>query len=379
MTCERCSEAIEKGEKFCSNCGNATTPLTVELLSGQLAALSAQIEEYRADRRAQQQNYVELDTAEKIVTRVMSWAKLFGFFVGVPLGLVLVVLSLWAGKSIKDLHDIARAGQASVQATLENAKRDAKAAEAQASQAVSTAQTVSRGIQDTNDKLTALDANVNDSSSRVHQLNTGVSQQETRLSNLSASAVAQNRVIEDLASKVQTLNNNQISQDIGRSHPELGVHVVYGPSGILTAAKKPTGKLYVQVELYNQDNVKPSFTSEQITNGIASLQKHGFITMFGQVALFASTGQTSTPIAGIGLGGCQLAHLNDGPDRLGLPCIVYFRENLREKAIEARNAVTSVQTIADNRIRFVPAAALSLGQKELLDKSELDMIVLFGP
>jgi phage shock protein A len=187
MPCDQCSDALSKGQRFCSNCGNLFTPLSVEYLSAQVAALSAQIAEYNAERNAKEQKYLEFDTAEKVVNRIMSWAKLFGFFVGIPLGVVLIMLGLWAGKSIKDFHDIASAGQASVNATLEKARKDARAAEDLASSAVTTAQTVNHDVQATKDKLSALNAMVKESSSRVEQLNTGVSQQETKLANLSVS------------------------------------------------------------------------------------------------------------------------------------------------------------------------------------------------
>jgi hypothetical protein len=47
--------------------------------------------------------YLELETAEAIANRVMGWAKLFGFFAGIPL----VIIAVWLGwlgyKSISDI------------------------------------------------------------------------------------------------------------------------------------------------------------------------------------------------------------------------------------------------------------------------------------
>ncbi len=149
MPCDQCATASAEGQKFCSNCGSATDALTVEALNKQIASLTTQMAELVAVRKRTEQTFLEVDTAEKVVNRLMSLAKLFGFFIGIPAGLILIGLGIWAGKSIKDFHDIASTAQSSVNEKLENARGDAKAAEAQATNALNIAKVVNQNIQGT--------------------------------------------------------------------------------------------------------------------------------------------------------------------------------------------------------------------------------------
>jgi hypothetical protein len=67
----------------------------------------------------------------------LSASRCRSFFAGIPLAIVLVALGLWAGKSFKDLHDVASDAQSSVETTLSKAREDAKSAESHASNALS--------------------------------------------------------------------------------------------------------------------------------------------------------------------------------------------------------------------------------------------------
>lgn len=380
MPCDQCASTLAKGQKFCSNCGSATDSLTVETLNKQIAGLTTQVAELVAARKEAEQTLLEVDTAEKVVNRLMSWAKLFGFFIGIPAGLILIGLGIWAGKSIKDFHDIASTAQSSVNEKLEKARGDAKAAEAQATNALSTAGAVNQTIHATQEKLNALGANVKQSADKVGQLETGISQQQTRLATLNVAVTAQNKAVDNLATTVQTLNKSRLVQDIGRSHPEFGAHIVYGPSGeVLSAQTKPTGKLYVQIEVFNEDTFKPKFTPDEIAGGVSTLQDHGFVPLFGQVALFASTGQTSTPIGNLGAASCRAAGIASNSAHLGVPCVVYFRDDIRNKAIEARDLLSVVEKIPDDRVGMVPISKLLPAQKELVEKSGLDIVIVLGP
>jgi hypothetical protein len=87
--------------------------------------------------------------------------------------------------------------------------------------------------------------------------------------NAQSIAFSGNQTILANSSKVQTLTKAGIEQNITRLHPEYGAHVVYGPKGeVLTAQNKPAGKLYVQIDLFNEDNFKPRLPLANITDGI---------------------------------------------------------------------------------------------------------------
>jgi uncharacterized protein YoxC len=380
MFCDQCADAHAKGQKFCSNCGSATDALTVEALNKQIAGLSTQVAQLLAVRKETEQTFLEVDTAEKVVNRLMSWAKLFGFFIGIPAGLILIGLGIWAGKSIKGFQDIANTAQSSVNEKLEKARGDAKAAEEQATKALDTAKVVNQNIQGTQERLNTLGASVKQSADKVGQLDTGVSQQRSRLANLTAATAAQSKAVDDLSTKVQTLDKSRLVQDIGRSHPEFGAHVVYGPSGeILSAATKPTGKLYVQIEVFNEDTFKPKFTPDGIAVGVSTLQDHGFVPLFGQVALFATTGQTSTPVGSLGVSSCRAAGMTSGPAQLGVPCVVYFRDDMKGRALGARDLLSGIEKIPDDHVKLVPLSKLIPAQKELVEKSGLDIVIVLGP
>jgi hypothetical protein len=380
MPCDECADALAKGQKFCSDCGSATDALTFEALNKQIINLTRQVAELVAVRTETEQTFLEVETAEKVVNRLMSWAKLFGFFIGIPAGLILIGLGIWAGKSIRDFHDIASTAQSSVNEKLEKAREDAKAAEAQATKALNTAKVVNQNIQGTQERLNALGASVKQSADKVGQLDTGVNQQQSRLANLTAATAAQSKAVDYLSTKVQTLNKSRLVQDIGRSHPEFGAHIVYGPSGeILSAETKPTGKLYVQIEVFNEDPFKPKFTPDGIAVGISTLQDHGFVPLFGQVALFATTGQTSTPIGSLGVSSCRAAGLTSGPAQLGVPCVIYFRDDMRARALEARDLLSSIEKMPEDRVLMVPISKLIPAQRELVEKSGLDIVIVLGP
>jgi hypothetical protein len=52
------------------------------------------------------QKVVEMETAEAIVTKLSEWAKLLGFFVGIPVALLAVVLGFFGVKSFADLSGL---------------------------------------------------------------------------------------------------------------------------------------------------------------------------------------------------------------------------------------------------------------------------------
>ena len=78
--------------------------------------------------RTADQRFVEIDTTERVVKRLMTWAKAFAFFVGIPLAIILLGIAFYAGKSFKDLHDIAGSARESIQPLLDKARSDSDAA-----------------------------------------------------------------------------------------------------------------------------------------------------------------------------------------------------------------------------------------------------------
>jgi len=60
------------------------------------------------------------------------------------------------------------------------------------------------------------------------------------------------------------------------------------------------------------------------------------------------------------------------------PCILYFDPNLRTQAVKARDLVKTVQNIPDTRILYSDPKVLTSDQRELLDLSHIDIVIVLG-
>jgi len=71
-----------------------------------------------------QQDYLEIDTAAKVVERVRKWATTFLYFAAIPLGILVLALAVVFGKGVFDLGNIASNSKASVEESLRTSPRD---------------------------------------------------------------------------------------------------------------------------------------------------------------------------------------------------------------------------------------------------------------
>jgi len=380
MACEVCADALAKSEKFCSNCGSSTQPITVDSLNFQIAALTAQVAELTAARKGAEQRFLEVDTVEKVVSRVMTWTKAFAFFAGLPLLMVTALLAVLIGKSYMSLSDIVGVAKTSVSATLDKANHDAHEAELQASSALSTSKTVNQNIVATQERLASLSTAVANSSQNVGRIKESVAQQEAKVAGLAAATMQQGRAVDTLNQNVRALTKSRAEQDIGSVHPEFGAHKVTTPKGdVLSVATKPANSVYLAFDIYNANSFKPSFTESGLADALASLEAHGFRTFFGQVALFAVSGTSATGLESFNSSACQKFGFKADSNTQGTPCIVFFRENMRPKAMEAKQLLDSLEHLADERVRLVPIQSLNGALKELVETSGLDIAIVLGP
>ena len=118
--CAKCGTACAVGQKFCGGCG---TPL------GAAADLTKLIDE-RLAARLKDQKLVELETAQAVVARIGEWTKLFGFFVAVPLGILVIVLTVLGFRQYSDLVQKVQASKQDLSDQLKAIQKDF--AEAQA-------------------------------------------------------------------------------------------------------------------------------------------------------------------------------------------------------------------------------------------------------
>jgi hypothetical protein len=77
------------------------------------------------DARLRDQKTVEIEIAQAIIVRLSGWARLFGFFVGIPIALLLAALGIFGVKTYSDFS--ARVNQAKEEALrpLDSTKAEA--------------------------------------------------------------------------------------------------------------------------------------------------------------------------------------------------------------------------------------------------------------
>jgi hypothetical protein len=102
LNCAKCGLPSAVGQRFCGSCG---TPLDAGLDVGKL------IDE-RLAARLKDQKLVELETAQAVIARIGEWTKLFGYFVAIPLAILVVALTVLG---VKQYSDLVRAVESSKQ------------------------------------------------------------------------------------------------------------------------------------------------------------------------------------------------------------------------------------------------------------------------
>jgi hypothetical protein len=68
MPCSQCGDALVKGHRSCSDCGSAPDLVTIQALNNQLVGLTTQVNELVAARKGTEQRFLEVDTAERLLT-----------------------------------------------------------------------------------------------------------------------------------------------------------------------------------------------------------------------------------------------------------------------------------------------------------------------
>jgi len=122
--CQRCKSESPDGKRFCGECGaplDSTLVATSHLVD---ASVKTQIQSILAERY-KDQKLVELETTQAIAARFSEWAKLLGFFLGIPVAVLLLILAALGIKTYTDF--VAQIGkvQADVATALKAAQDNA--------------------------------------------------------------------------------------------------------------------------------------------------------------------------------------------------------------------------------------------------------------
>ena len=130
MNCPRCDTPNPEGKRYCADCGTPLTPSLVYLEE----VVKAQVRE-SVDTRLKEQQFVEIETATAIVERVQRWAKLFGFFVAIPLGVLALALAVLGIQELRDFRRLIENAEGQIKPRIQQAKDSADAATKQADEA----------------------------------------------------------------------------------------------------------------------------------------------------------------------------------------------------------------------------------------------------
>ena len=125
MICPSCKSENPDAKQFCGDCGSL-------LQSTALAAAVRQEVARALDARLKDQKIVEIETTQSIVSRLSDWAKLFGWFVAIPLAILLGVLGALGIRTYSDFTSSVSQAEKEALKNLSSATDDAKRASEEA-------------------------------------------------------------------------------------------------------------------------------------------------------------------------------------------------------------------------------------------------------
>ena len=128
MDCVLCKAKNQDGQKYCGACGAPLDPIMAKVRDYVESGLGKELAAFRD--RFQDQKAVDIETTEKIATRLTSWAKMFGLVVGVPLSILVIVLTILGVNTVSELKAKANEIKDSIKATAKTAEESIKGKEA---------------------------------------------------------------------------------------------------------------------------------------------------------------------------------------------------------------------------------------------------------
>jgi len=369
MICKNCNAESPDNQRFCGFCGAKTRPESLEEVQLRLASVEKLVDK-QAQTRTIDQKFLDVDTTEKVVTRLMNWAKVFAFFVGIPFALFLLIATLYVGKSFTNLSELAENARESVKPILNEARSTAESAKRTASDALGISQEVKRSVESTKSKLSELQKDIGKGSEQVQQLAAQIREAQSAVSALRMKATEGSNEIKRLSQQIETVSIERNVASIRDAYPVFGQRVAGGTEGWIDASKKKAQEVYVNLVLAVRPDSPGQLDAGQIGQVMASLKNQGYQVFLGDLGLHTTSGRTSQQLFQTSPHSCRLGNVQRPP------CLLYFRSDLKDTAAKLKGLVTPAQAIPDDRIRYVEPTQLEPLAQEFLQKSGLDVVIV---
>ncbi len=380
MVCGKCGKTAPDQSVFCNFCGQKLSPETVEEIGRRVLVL----EQAQESRNGIEQKYLETQTTERIVSQLVSWAKLFAFFVGIPLSLAALLLTLAAillgiylHKNIKDARDLSETIHGTIQKSVDSAKSQADAANNKANEAVHTAKAIADDLDSIKRKLTTLNESVDTSQNHVGALEKDISKSKLKVDALDETILRDNSKVQQFSQKVSAVIQDKNAASVGALYPVFGEHVVRGTHGefLDIRNKKPTD-IYVVVLIQMRTLAPDPRLQPDVAHFMGALQNDSYTVFFGTVYLSARSSSAEQELIAFDTNSCvYFGQLG------GAPCILSTSANHQHEEAAIEKAALAVQPIAADHVKEINRAQLDPLRKELIDKSGMDFVVIFdaGP
>jgi hypothetical protein len=124
VECPRCKAENPDGKRFCGDCGGPLEPALLAINQFIGTSLRDQVKSI-LNENYKDQKLVDLETTQAIASRFSEWAKLLGFFIGIPVAILLLILAALGIKTYTDFLVQVGKTQQDVTAQLKTAQASA--------------------------------------------------------------------------------------------------------------------------------------------------------------------------------------------------------------------------------------------------------------
>lgn len=368
MICPKCSNTAADSQSFCGNCGHRFEPATIDALSARLASLEAKLATSLTDAKKSEQNFLEVETSERIVSRLMKWTQMFFYWVGIPCAFVLVLLGLLVGKEELNLRSMVTTARDSVKGTVTQAKEELSKAEQTANDALNVSKQVSSETIAAKNKVAELKSQLESRSRELQTLDAQIKTAQSRIE-------TQTQQVQRISEQLHVVATAKAEAQLHSAYPVFGRHVAGSTDGWIDPSTKSSGNKWVDVNLsLSTGDVLSGLSDTKLVEAIESVKSKNYRVFLGPVSTYARTANTSQPI-GMGLDANSCMYWPD-PKLKEPPCVLYFNEAQRNAAIEVRDLLSRIERIPTERIVFVNPKGLDAQRQELLTLSGIDILVV---